>query len=58
MGMTKKSLLEMKAMMEEWIEYRGGMGNRIDGFAVLDRINNELKEFAKEWGQDLIKWQI
>lgn len=44
MEYTKESLLQMKHMMEEWIEYRGGMGNRIDGFAVLERIKNELKE--------------
>lgn len=46
--MNKKSLLEMKQMMEEWIEYRGGMGNRIDGFMVLDRINDELRLIEKE----------
>ncbi len=48
MEYTKKTLLQMKYMMEEWIEYRGGMGNRIDGFAVLKRIENELKELNDE----------
>jgi len=48
MKYTKEALLQMKYMMEEWIEYRGGMGNRIDGFMVIDRIKNELKEFDDE----------
>ena len=44
MEYTKEALLQMQHMMVEWIDDRGGMGNRIDGFAVLERIKNELKE--------------
>lgn len=48
MKYTKEALLQMKHMMEEWIDYRGGMGNRIDGFAVLDRVKNELKDLETQ----------
>jgi len=56
--MKRESLLEMKEMMEEWIEYRGGMGNRIDGFMVLDRINHDLEDLERKEPKEVKKRKV
>lgn len=29
--------------IEEYIDYRGGMGNRIDAFSIRDKLKNKLR---------------
>ena len=40
---NKKELEKMIQWLEEYISYRGGMGNRIDAFAIKDKLRNKLR---------------
>jgi len=44
---SKRECNKIIAFMKEWIEYRGGMGNRIDGFDILDYFKNKTNKGAK-----------
>ena len=40
---NKKELEKMLKWLEEYIGYRGGMGNRIDAFMIRDKLKNKLR---------------
>jgi len=40
---NKEELKKMIKYLEEYISYRGGMGNRIDAFMIKDKLKNKLK---------------
>ena len=44
---TPKQADKFSNFMEEWINYRGGMGNRIDGFDVKDVMDYLKQEVSK-----------
>ncbi len=45
--MSKKEKKEIIKLIEGYIEYRGGMGNRIDAFDILDLLRGKRKHIEK-----------
>lgn len=40
---NKRELKKMINWIDEYIEYRGGMGNRIDAIMIKDKLKNKLR---------------
>ena len=40
---NKKELIKVIKYLDEYISYRGGMGNRIDAWMIQDKMKNKLK---------------
>lgn len=56
---NREELKKMLLWLDEFIEYRGGMGNRIDAFMIKEKLKNKLSNIKhknpKFWKTQVIK---
>jgi hypothetical protein len=44
---NKKEIDKMVKWLKEYIEYRGGMGNRINALMILEKLKNKKKNLKR-----------